>query len=155
MKVIVYDHHLTPDNAPAFVTPVSTQEEVYQNADFISLHVPFSEKNRHMIAREQLEMMKSSAVLINVSRGGLIQEDDLIQAVKDKKIKGAALDVFETEPLPADSTLLKYNNIIVSPHCAANTREALDRMELFAAMDIVRVLNGERPEFPVNHPSFP
>jgi D-3-phosphoglycerate dehydrogenase len=107
-----------------------------------------------MIAREQLDMMKPSAVLINVSRGGLIQEEDLIQAVKDKKIKGAALDVFETEPLPADSALLKYNNIIVSPHCAANTREALDRMELFAAMDIFRVLNGERPEFPVNHPSF-
>lgn len=154
MRVIVYDHHLTPDNAPAGVTPVSSPEEVYRNADFISLHVPFSEKNRHMIAREQLDMMKPSAVLINVSRGGLIQEDDLIQAVKDKKIKGAALDVFETEPLPADSALLKYNNIIVSPHCAANTREALDRMELFAAMDIVRVLNGERPEFPVNHPSF-
>ncbi len=154
MKVIVYDHHLTPDNAPAGVTPVSSPEEVYQNADFISLHVPFTEKNRHMIAREQLDMMKPSAVLINVSRGGLIQEDDLVQAVIDKKIKGAALDVFETEPLPADSALLKYSNIIVSPHCAANTREALDRMELFAAMDIYRVLNGERPEFPVNHPSF-
>lgn len=154
MKVIVYDHHLTPDNAPTGVTPVFSPEEVYRNADFISLHVPFSEKNRHMIAREQLDMMKPSAVLINVSRGGLIQENDLIQAVKDKKIKGAALDVFETEPLPADSALLKYNNIIVSPHCAANTREALDRMELFAAMDIFRVLNGERPEFPVNHPSF-
>lgn len=154
MKVIVYDHHLTPDNAPTGVTPVSSPEEVYRNADFISLHVPFSEKNRHMIAREQLDMMKPSAVLINVSRGGLIQENDLIQAVKDKKIKGAALDVFETEPLPADSPLLKYNNIIVSPHCAANTREALDRMELFAAMDIFRVLNGEKPEFPVNHPSF-
>lgn len=154
MKVIVYDHHITPDNAPTGVTPVSSPEEVYRNADFISLHVPFSEKNRHMIAREQLDMMKPSAVLINVSRGGLIKENDLIQAVKDKKIKGAALDVFETEPLPADSPLLKYNNIIVSPHCAANTREALDRMELFAAMDIFRVLNGERPEFPVNHPSF-
>lgn len=154
MKVIVYDHHLTPDNAPTGVTPVSSPEEVYRNADFISLHVPFSEKNRHMIAREQLDMMKPSAVLINVSRGGLIKENDLIQAVKDKKIKGAALDVFETEPLSADSALLKYNNIIVSPHCAANTREALDRMELFAAMDIFRVLNGVRPEFPVNHPSF-
>jgi D-3-phosphoglycerate dehydrogenase len=154
MKVIVYDHHLTPDNAPTGVTPVSSPEEVYRNADFISLHVPFSEKNRHIIAREQLDMMKPSAVLINVSRGGLILEDDLIQAIKDKKIKGAALDVFETEPLPADSALLKYNNIIVSPHCAANTREALDRMELFAAMDIFRVLNGVRPEFPVNHPSF-
>lgn len=155
MKVIVYDHHLTPDNAPLGVTPVSSPEEVYKNADFISLHVPYSEKNRYMIAKEQLDMMKPSAILINVSRGGLIQEDDLIQAVKDKKIKGAALDVFEKEPLPADSGLLQYENIIVSPHCAANTRQALDRMELFAAMEIWRVLNGERPEFPVNHPSFP
>nr|WP_314460835.1 hydroxyacid dehydrogenase [uncultured Clostridium sp.] len=155
MKVIVYDHHLTPNNAPFGVIPVSAPEEVYRNADFISLHVPYSEKNRYMIAKEQLDMMKPSAFLINVSRGGLIQEEDLIQAVKDKKIKGAALDVFEREPLPADSRLLQYDSIVVSPHCAANTREALDRMELFAAMDIWRVLNGERPEFPVNHPFFP
>nr|WP_288826714.1 hydroxyacid dehydrogenase [uncultured Clostridium sp.] len=152
MKVIVYDHHLTCGNAPFGVLPVSSPEEVYRNADFISLHVPYTEKNRYMIAKEQLDMMKPSAFLINVSRGGLIQEEDLIQAVKDKKIKGAALDVFEKEPLPADSGLLQYDNIAVSPHCAANTREALDCMELFAAMDIWRVLNGERPEFPVNHP---
>ncbi len=155
MKVIVYDHHLTSENAPFGVIAVSSPEEVYQNADFISLHVPYSEKNRHMIAKKQLDMMKPSTILINVSRGGLILEDDLIQAVKDKKIKGAALDVFEKEPLPVDSTLLQYSNIVVSPHCAANTREALDRMERFAAMDIWRVLNGERPEFPVNHPSSP
>ncbi|MGC6173490.1 hydroxyacid dehydrogenase [Lacrimispora sp. 38-1] len=155
MKVIVYDHHLTRANAPFGVIPVSSPEEVYRNADFISLHVPYTEKNRHMVAKEQLDMMKPSSFLINVSRGGLIQEEDLIQAVKDKKIKGAALDVFEKEPLPADSGLLQYDNIIVSPHCAANTRVALDRMELFAAMDIWRVLNGERPEFPVNHPFSP
>lgn len=152
MKVLVYDHHLTAENAPFGVVPVSTPEEVYKNADYISLHVPLSEKNKYMISMEQFDMMKPSAVLINVSRGGLIKEDDLVNAIKDKKIKGAALDVFEKEPLPIDSELLKFPGILVSPHCGANTRVALDRMELFAAMDIWRVLNGERPEFPVNHP---
>lgn len=152
MKVIAYAPHLTKENAPQGVEPVSDCNEIYKNADYISLHVPLTEETRYMVSKDQFDMMKPTAYIINVSRGGIIKEADLIQAIRENKIKGAGLDVFEKEPLPADSGLSQYENIILSPHSAANTRQALENMELYAAMDIWRVLNGEKPEFPVNHP---
>lgn len=152
MKVIGYDPHLTKENLPPEIRPVSDCNEIYKTADFISLHVPLTGETRHMVSKDQFDFMKPSAYIINVSRGGIIKEADLIQAVKENKIKGAGLDVFEQEPLPADSELFQYENIILSPHNAANTVQALENMELYAAKDIWRVLNGEKPEFPVNHP---
>ncbi|MEY8354356.1 hydroxyacid dehydrogenase [Lachnospiraceae bacterium 54-53] len=152
MKVIGYDSGLTEANVPAEIRLVSDCNEIYQTADFISLHVPLTEKTRYMVSKAQFDLMKSTAYIINVSRGGIIKEKDLIQAVRENKIKGAGLDVFEQEPLPPDSELFQYENILLSPHSAANTVQALENMELYAAEDIWRVLNGEKPEFPVNHP---
>ncbi|WP_077612680.1 hydroxyacid dehydrogenase [Clostridium sp. Marseille-P2415] len=152
MKVIGYDPRLTEENLPAEIRLVSDCNEIYKTADFISLHVPLTEETRYMVSKDQFDFMKPSAYIINVSRGGIIKEADLIQAVKENKIKGAGLDVFEQEPLPVDSELFQYDNIILSPHSAANTVQALENMELYAAKDIWRVLNGEKPEFPVNHP---
>lgn len=147
MNVLAYDHHLTAENAPAFLTPVDTLSELYQSSDFISLHIPYTEKNKHLIAKKELEQMKQSAILINVSRGGIINETDLIDALKKGVIKGAGLDVFEQEPVSTDSELLTLSNLIVTPHCASNTEPSLHNMELYAAMDIWRVLHGEPPKF--------
>lgn len=152
MKVLAYAPHLTKENAPEGVEPVSDCNEIYKNGDFISLHVPLTDETKYMVARKQFDMMKPGAYIINVSRGGIIKEKDLLWAIKEKKIRGAGLDVFEQEPLPKDSELTQYENIILSPHSAANTRQALENMELYAAQDIWRVLNGEAPRFPVNHP---
>lgn len=150
MKVLVYGRHLTSENTPKGIIPVNDINEIYQKSDFISLHVPLTEQNRYMVTKDQFDLMKPSAYIINVSRGGLIKETDLIQAIKEKKISGAGLDVFEQEPLPTDSPLFDYDNIILSPHSAANTVQAHRNMELFAAEDIWSVLNGEAPRFPVN-----
>lgn len=111
------------------------------------LHIPYTEKNKHLIAKKELEQMKKSAILINVSRGGIINETDLIDALKKGIIHGAGLDVFEQEPVPADSELLTLTNLIVTPHCASNTEPSLHNMELYAAEDIWRVLHGEPPKF--------
>lgn len=151
MKVLVYGRHLTQENAPEGIIAVNDMNEIYKNSDFVSLHVPLTEQNKYMVTKNQFDLMKPSAYIINVSRGGLIKETDLIQALKEKKISGAGLDVFEQEPLPVDSPLFDFDHIILSPHSAANTVQALNNMELFAAEDIWRVLNGEAPEFPVNN----
>ncbi len=152
MNVLVYSPNLTREQLPQGIQLAYDRDEIYQKADFISLHVPLTEETRHMVSKEQFDLMKPSAYIINVSRGGIIKEEDLIKAIEEKKISGAGLDVFEQEPLPVDSPLFQHENIIISPHCAANTVQALENMELYAAKDIWRVLNGEAPEFPVNHP---
>lgn len=93
-----------------------TKEELYKNSDFISLNCDLNETNHHMLAEAAFEMMDRKPVVINTARGGLVKEDDLINALKSKKISGAALDVFEMEPLPLDSPLRYMENCILSSH---------------------------------------
>ena len=94
--------------------------------------------------------MKNSAYLINMARGPIVSEVALCQALKDKMIAGAALDVFEQEPPPDNSELLSMDNVVFSPHNAALTKEALEKMSLHAALGVIDVLKGKRPTWPVN-----
>jgi D-3-phosphoglycerate dehydrogenase / 2-oxoglutarate reductase len=99
-------------------------------------------------------MMKKGAYLINVARGEVIDEDELVTALKLGKIKGAAIDVFESEPPNISNPLFKLDNVIVTPHIAALTDECMDRMGLHAAICIDQVLKGEKPKWTVNSPRF-
>jgi len=153
MKVIGYDPYLAPEAFPEYATPVATWEELFASSDFISLHMPGGEKNRGIVGRKEFSLMKKTAYLINASRGDVVNEAELVEALKKGVIAGAALDVFAQEPPEKDNPLFSMDNVFLTPHNAALTREAMVRMALGAAQGIDEVLTGRRPTWPVNEPA--
>ncbi|WP_268913699.1 phosphoglycerate dehydrogenase [Lentilactobacillus sp. SPB1-3] len=127
------------------------RETILREADILSLHMPVTEETRHSIGMNEFKKMKKTASLINLGRGALINQDELIEALKNGEIAQAALDVTEPEPLPRDSELYNLDNVLLTPHIAANTVESMTRMAVDAASEVVRVLNNEQPQWPVNH----
>ncbi|RLE76428.1 MAG: D-glycerate dehydrogenase, partial [Thermoprotei archaeon] len=119
-------------------------------SDFVSLHVPLMKETYHMIGEKELKMMKPTAYLINTARGAVINTDALIKALEEGWIAGAALDVFEQEPLPPNHPLTKFKNVVLAPHIASATIEARQRMAELAANNLVAVLKGEMPPALVN-----
>ena len=123
-------------------------EDLLSGSDFISLHVPLLETTRGMIADAELKRMKPAAFLINTSRGPVVDQAALIRALQSGWIRGAGLDVYDPEPLPADSPLLTMDNVVLSPHMASHTDEALFRMAMVIE-DVLKVISGEAPKHPV------
>src|SRR3989338_4805829 len=119
-------------------------DEVLREADFVSVHLPLTEQTRHIINKEKLAMMKPTAYLVNTSRGPIIDEAALAEALKNKIIKGAALDVFENEP-KISKGLLKLDNVVLTPHTASATEEARSKMAETAAQNIIEALEGRVP----------
>ena len=126
-----------------------TLEELLEFSDFVSIHMPSDEETRGMFGIEQFKKMKRTAWLINGARGELVKEKELISALSQGVIAGAALDVFEKEPPEKDSGLFQLDNVILSPHNAALTKEAMERMAVTAAKAVDDVLLGRRPQFVV------
>ena len=151
MKVIGYDPYIDSTAAPE-VEFIDSIEALLQQADFVSLHLPANQTTVGLIDKSKLLMMKPSAYLINVARGGLVKEDDLAEILSQGRIAGAALDVFTEEPPDPSNPLLKLDNVTVTPHNAALTRECMDRMAVHAARGIDEVLSGKTPTWPVNSP---
>ncbi len=117
--------------------------ELLKNSDFISLNCLLSDETRHIISKEQLKLMKRTAFIINTSRGGLINQKDLVWALKNNVIAGAGLDVFETEPLPKEDEISKLDNVILTPHTAFYTTEAVGRLGTIAIDNIMNYLSGK------------
>jgi phosphoglycerate dehydrogenase-like enzyme len=143
MRIIAYDpyltrHHIHVTESQAELTDLET---LLATGDFITIHLPLTAQTRHLINRERLGRMKSTAYLINTSRGPIINEADLYEALKGKSIAGAALDVRETEP-PGESPLNGLDNILLTPHVAAFTVEAQDKVQESLSEDVDRVLTG-------------
>jgi D-3-phosphoglycerate dehydrogenase len=148
MTVIAYDPYIEPSKVSANVKRVGSLEEVFSKADFVTLHLPYEKK---LIGKALFGLMKPTAYFINLSRGEIVFENELIEALQNKKIAGAALDVFETEPPNLKSNpLFSMPNVIVTPHNAALTTEATMRMALHAAQGIDEVLTGKTPTWPAN-----
>lgn len=143
MNVLVYDPFKTNEEIQAagaeYVTDLDT---ALSRADFISLHCPKSPATVGLIGAAQFKRMKRTAYLINTARGGIVDEKALYAALTEGMIAGAGLDVFEQEPPPADNPLLTLANVITAPHLAGVTREALDRMGLQTARNIISALDG-------------
>ena len=150
MKAIGYDPYITPDKLTVPIELKATADEVWQEADYVSIHLQSNDQTRHSIGYKQFSMMKPSASFINCARGDLIVEEDLIRALEEGKIYGAALDVFETEPLPMDHPFLTMENIVLTPHTGAATQDSVDRCTLTSCEEIVQVLNGQPVAFPGN-----
>ncbi|WP_270334338.1 hydroxyacid dehydrogenase [Ligilactobacillus acidipiscis] len=150
MNILFYN---TSEKKSHYATSVS-REDLIKNSDFISLHIPMTLKNEKLFGKAEFELMKNTAFLINTSRGKVIDERALVKALKNGQIGGAALDVFSKEPLSLESPLMKLDNVLLTPHIGANSNEAMDRMALHAATEVDRVLTGQFPNWPVNHPNY-
>jgi phosphoglycerate dehydrogenase-like enzyme len=121
MKVVYYDvRRLSEEQEKELGVQYGELSEIFRNSDFLSLHVPHCEETDKMLGAREFELMKSSAFLINVSRGRLIDENALYEALKSRQIAGAGLDVYELEPTPKDNPLLELENVAFTPHSAAN-----------------------------------
>lgn len=123
------------------------RDQLFEESDYILVHLPAMPATQHSIGAREFQMMKNDAVLINMARGSILVEDELVEALQQGIIGGAALDVFEEEPLPKDHPLTQFENVLLTPHIASNTVETKQRMAVDAAHDIVAVLSGNQPKF--------
>lgn len=146
MRILGYDMFPDYEFAKEIGMEYVDFETLLKNSDYITLHIPFTESMHHFIDREELEMIKTTAYIINTSRGELINEEALYEALKQKRLAGAALDVFEIEP-PYNSKLIKLENVILSPHCGASTEDAINRMNMMAVEGLKSILEGKEPKF--------
>ena len=133
-RIFVYDPFVT-SNSNKF-TFVKTLEELLENSDIVSLHLSYSKEKHHMINKKMLELMRHNAILINTSRGGLIDEDALYECLTKRKIAGAALDTFEMEPYTGK--LCQLNNVILTPHIGSYAKESRIRMETDAVKNLIK-----------------
>jgi len=150
-RVLVFDPFV--QDWPGDVEPAEL-ETIWRQADYISLHSPLTETTRHMVDRESLSLMKPGAVLINSSRGGLIDDDALAEALSSGRLRGAGLDVFESEPPSPDHPLMGLSNVVLSDHFAWYSVESLADLKRKAAEEVRRVLEGGDPVNWVNRAAF-
>ena len=150
MRVMYYDPFRREDLEQSLQIEYRPFTDVLRQADFISVHVPLSEQTRHLIGRDQFSMMKPTAVFVNTSRGPVVDQQALAEALAARRIFAAGIDVFEREPVPTDDPLLAKGNAIVAPHIASASIPTRIRMATLAAENLVAVLQGKRPPNPVN-----
>lgn len=149
MKVLAYD--VVKDDAFAQKRGITylSLDEILSQSDFISIHLPLIPSTLRLIGERELHLMKKEAFLVNISRGDIVDEEALYQALKERRIRGAALDVFSQEP-PRDNPLLALDNVISTPHMGGYTYEALRETGMICVRSIVDVLEGRHPHFAVN-----
>jgi D-3-phosphoglycerate dehydrogenase len=155
MKVIAFDPYVKPETASQMGVSLLAQiDDVFRQADVVSLHTPLTPETRGFVNGAKLRLMKPTAFLINFSRGEVVNEKALCEALKSGVIAAAAIDVYDPEPPLKDNPLFALENILLSPHSAALTQECVIRMATGAAEGIVDVLSGKRPQFVVNPQVF-
>lgn len=150
MRVLAYSPHADPAEAEALGVRLTSLEEVLRESDFLSLHCRLTDATRRMIGAGQLALMKPSAYFINVGRGELVDQPALASALRERRIAGAGLDVFEVEPPPADDPLLRLDNVIATPHWLASTSDVWAATGLAMAEGMLRAASGLVPESVVN-----
>lgn len=147
MKVIAYDPYAR--ELPDYISLTQDRDQIFREADYVSLHVPATKDTIHSVGRRELGLMKPTAYLINTARGAIVDEAALIQALQEKKIAGAGLDVVEKEPFDLDNPLLEMENVLVAPHIGGNTKEASSRSSVACAQAVDDFFAGRRPQFVV------
>ena len=155
MNVIAYDPFVSEDRAKSLGVQLVELDELFKTSDFITVHMPLTNKTKDMISLAQMKLMKPTVRLINCARGGIINEQDLATALTEKIVAGAAIDVFENEPLAEDSPLRNLPNIILTPHLGASTVEAQIGVSVDVAKGIIEALNNRPVTTAVNLPHIP
>lgn len=153
MNIIAYDPYISTEQAEKMNLELVTLEDLLKSADFITLHLPLGSSTHHLIGKKEIAMLKPGVRIINCARGGLIDEEALYSALKEGKVAGAALDVFEEEP-PLNCRLLELDNVIVTPHLGALTLEAQTNVALQVSEQVIKALQGEPIVSAVNVPSL-
>ncbi len=149
-KALVYDPYVNAETLSAYRAESVDFDTLLKMSDYVTLHLPLSEKTRHMFGAEAFAKMKTTACFINTSRGGLVKEADLVDALEKGVIAGAGLDVFEDESGGIDRRLLSMQNVALTPHVAWNTFEGMEALHKEVTDNVVRFLSGETPESIVN-----
>ena len=148
--ILAYDPYPNQQAAEALEAHFCSLDEIARESDFVSIHTPLTAESRGLIDGTFISKMKREAYLINTSRGPVVNEQDLIEALQEGKIAGAGLDVFEIEPIAAENALLKMDNVVLSPHVGSSTHESIDEVGLCVAENIAAVLDRREPPNPVN-----
>ena len=156
LNIFYYDIlRIPPDQEKGLDVAFVPFEELLRISDILSLHLPINQNTRKLIGREEFALMKHNAILINCSRGAIIDDEALVEALKSKRLRGAALDSFDPEPLPSGHPLLSLDDeikkrLILTPHIGGTTRQSFRRMFQEAINNILRVVRGEKPRYVVN-----
>ena len=146
----MYDPYLSRELIESTGAKKVDFETAIKNADYISLHMPLTSETRGIIDKKAFSIMKKTAILINTSRGPLIDEEELINALENKKIAFAGLDTYNVEPLPEESPLKKLDNCVLTDHTGFNTQEAIIELKTKVACNVRDVLEGREPEYLIN-----
>ncbi len=153
MRVLASDPYLTEEQAAEAGAKLVGMAELLHRSDVITVHTPLTAQTRHLLGRAQLEATKPGAFVLNVARGGIVDEPALADALVSGHLAGAAVDVFSTEPMPHDNPLRAAPNVVLTPHLGASTAEAQDRVGLEMAEQVLMALGGVTPPYAVNAPS--
>jgi len=154
MRVLAYDPFIGPERAEELGVELRELEALFPEVDMLTLHTPLTEQTRHLLDRDAFRRMKRGVILVNTARGGLIDEEALLEALESGQVRAAALDVFEEEP-PWNSALLGHPRVVATPHLGASTEEAQLHVALEIAEQVIRALKGEPVAHAVNAPSVP
>ena len=149
MRVLYASRTRKPEVEQRLGVEFVTLDELLRRADFVSLHTPLTPETRHLIGARELSLMKPGALLVNTARGGVVDQDALIAALRAGTIGGAALDVTDPEPLPLDNPLYSFANVVITPHIASASLATRSKMAEMAAANIIEVLSGRPPMNPV------
>ncbi|MDD5128761.1 MAG: phosphoglycerate dehydrogenase [Candidatus Omnitrophica bacterium] len=152
MKILAYDPFLSAEVAESIGVEIAELKKVLQEADYITVHTPLTDETRHMISDKEFALMKKGVRIINCARGGIIDEVALVKAIKEQKVSGAAMDVFENEPLSADNEFLKLDNVVITPHLGASTEEAQINVAIEVAEIVRDALLGRGIRNAANYP---
>lgn len=150
MRIIYHNRRRRPDVEERLGARWVTLEELLRESDILSIHLPLTPETRHIIGERELRMMKPTAILVNTGRGQVVDTDALVRALREGWIAGAALDVFEEEPLPPNHPLTAFKNVVLAPHMGSATREARLRMALKAVDNLIAFAEGRYPPDLVN-----
>ena len=151
MNVLVYDPFVKelPDEFRECATLYENQDDVIRNCDYLSMHLPLTDETRNMISKKQMMEMRKGAVIINTSRGGIVNEEDLYDALTSGQLAAAALDVTVKEPMPKDHPLLSLEQVIVTPHIGMYSEEAINAVSMICAENASAFLRQEKLRFVV------
>jgi phosphoglycerate dehydrogenase-like enzyme len=150
MEVVTFDPYVEPATVPVGVRSVGSLDELLAMADAVSVHVPLSEASAGMFDARRFEAMRPGAIFVNTARGGLVDQDALLAALRSGRLAGAGLDVTTPEPLPSDHPLLHRDDVVVTPHIASATADGKERLLRMAFDDAMAVIDGRAPQHVVN-----
>lgn len=154
MRIISYDPYVSIEVMASLGVEKVELENLLRESDIVSIHARLTPETRQLIGEKELRSMKPNAILINTARGEILDERTLLKALREGWISGAALDVFESEPLPPDHPFMELENVIITPHIAGASKQTVHRSAKMLAEDAARILRGEKPRFCINPEVF-